>query len=279
MKEIIEYYYKINDFIINDRDGKFILLYKNELYIVEKIIDIEMLNSILKYSSVFPMYKVIFTIMGKIYFEYENDKYVLYKALDVSKNINDNFIFFIVNNEQVTNNTSIWEHNIDYYKKEISKLNYHEINLIDNINYYIGMAENAICLYNIGDKIEMPIRITLSHYRINCPNISLFYYNPNNIVIDCISRDIAEYIKISFFYGKMSLEEAFVLINKYNLNDKEVYYLLARLMYPSYFFDSITTSSVKLSNIVSKRNDYQLFIKELIKQLKTANTNINISWL
>ena len=67
--------------------------------------------------------------------------------------------------------------------------------ILDSVNYYIGLAENAIFIAN---KFYDGSESYIQHYRIGVPVKYADYFNPTNLVGDVYVRDIAEYIKSSF---------------------------------------------------------------------------------
>ncbi|UKI27777.1 MAG: hypothetical protein L6V91_04250 [Bacilli bacterium] len=97
------------------------------------------------------------------------------------------------------------------------------------------MAENAIS-YLVNTKKEVKKEnsdnMVLAHNNLNH---SLF--DPLNIIFDHKARDLAEYIKLSFFNNNKDifkeLDEYF-FYNRYSLYGIRVLY--ARVLYPSYYF-------------------------------------------
>lgn len=140
------------------------------------------------------------------------------------------------------------------------------------------MSENAITINEKAKKMPGVARLCISHYRIKYPNYNLNYCDPTELLIDYISRDIAEYTKSKFFSEGMTVEELLKLINDYNLNDKELMYLFARLLYPNYYFD-VLNNIEKQQTIIEKRENYEKFLSAIFNQTKTMNMHINITWL
>ena len=57
-------------------------------------------------------------------------------------------------------------------------------------------------------------------------------------------------------------------------------FFLARLLYPTYYFDAITENNIeKQKIIIEKREIYEHFLSLILNNLKTNNIMINMSWL
>lgn len=280
MENIIKYYYNLYPTKINDLKDVIIIEVDHELYIAKTIKDKAMFTTIVSLPMHNYIYKPILNKNNSYYFEYNNITYTLFKVDQPALAHYDNFIIIPATMETNPNYTKIWENNIDYFIKELTRLDYSKTELIDEINYYIGLAENAIMLNERANKLNMEVRLCLSHYRIKYPNYSLTYNDPTEITIDYISRDIAEYTKSKFFNDDMQVEEFLKIVNRYNLNDKEILYLFARLLYPNYFFDLLDDKNIdKREKIMDKREKYEKFLKDIFSQIKTSTLNVDMQWL
>lgn len=217
---------------------------------------------------------------GEFSFEYNNKKYTLFKADNPSLKVDNNFKLIPVMQNVEIDYSKIWINNIDYFIKKITEMEHSEIEKVNYLNYYIGMSENAVIINEKGKKMSGLARITVSHYRICYPNYALTYNDPTELTLDFISRDLAEYIKTKFFFDKIDINEVIELLNRYNINDKEIMFFLARLLYPTYYFDAITENNIeKQKIIIEKREKYEHFLSLILNNLKTNNIMINISWL
>ncbi len=217
---------------------------------------------------------------GEFSFEYNNKKYTLFKADNPSLKVDNNFKLIPVMQNVEIDYSKIWINNIDYFIKKITEMEHSEIEKVNYLNYYIGMSENAVIINEKAKKMSGLARITVSHYRICYPNYALTYNDPTELTLDFISRDLAEYIKTKFFFDKIDGNEVIELLNRYNINDKEIMFFLARLLYPTYYFDAITENNIeKQKIIIEKREKYENFLSLILNNLKTNNIMINISWL
>lgn len=278
MENIISYYYNLrvdNYKLINN---VFIFESNHYLFIAKEIKDRDMFKQIISINSDF--YMPLINKDGEFSFEYNNKKYTLFKADNPSLKVDNNFKLIPVMQNVEIDYSKIWINNIDYFIKKITEMEHSEIEKVNYLNYYIGMSENAVIINEKGKKMSGLARITVSHYRICYPNYALTYNDPTELTLDFISRDLAEYIKTKFFFDKIDINEVIELLNRYNINDKEIMFFLARLLYPTYYFDAITENNIeKQKIIIEKREKYEHFLSLILNNLKTNNIMINISWL
>lgn len=278
MENIISYYYNLrvdNYKLINN---VFIFESNHYLFIAKEIKDLDMFKQIISINSDF--YMPLIKKDGEFSFEYNNKKYTLFKADNPSLKVDNNFKLIPVMQNVEIDYSKIWINNIDYFIKKITEMEHSEIEKVNYLNYYIGMSENAVIINEKAKKMSGLARITVSHYRICYPNYALTYNDPTELTLDFISRDLAEYIKTKFFFDKIDINEVIELLNRYNINDKEIMFFLARLLYPTYYFDAITENNIeKQKIIIEKREKYEHFLSLILNNLKTNNIMINISWL
>ncbi|MBO7536368.1 MAG: hypothetical protein J6T34_04455, partial [Bacilli bacterium] len=165
---------------------------------------------------------------------------------------------------------NLWEQKLDYYEYQISELGLKYKKLRNSFSYYSGLCECAINLLNYVNYDN--VRMNIAHYRIG-KRIDEFM-NPLNITIDNITRDIAEYLK-----SNMITEFDF------NLTNDEYILLMARILYPSYYFDvydKIIKEDIEekeIDNIIKKNNSFELFLIKTYKYLITKSNMPRIEWL
>lgn len=279
MENVISYYYNlivdksklINNVLITESNGRLFIL-----KVLHNIDNFE--HIILNINNSY--YPPIITKEGKYYFEYNGANYVLFQADNPSGDASDNLLYIPIVSSNVIDYSTVWENNIDYFINQISKMDKEELDKITYLNYYIGMSENAITINESAKRMQGLARMSISHFRIKYPNYNLSYKDPTELVEDYISRDIAEYTKSKFFSNDMEVSELINLINRYELTDKEIMFLFARLMYPNYYYDAIAENNIEKQQIIhKKREKYELFLYNTIRQIKTANLYLNIDWL
>lgn len=162
---------------------------------------------------------------------------------------------------------------MDYLEKVINENGKKYPIIVDSFNYFVGMAENAISYYNnLSNKEVDNNSLVISHRIININNTVYAIYDPVNIIIDHKARDIAEYIKYSFFSDNTNIFKELNVYFKYNYYTKDdVVMLLARVLYPSFYFNMyedimINSKEEKiLTNITSKLDKYELYLARVFK--------------
>lgn len=280
MENIIRYYYNLNITNYQERKDAIIIEANEMLYIARYIKDSENFNRILGliYNIPNEFYKPVITKDSKYYFEYNGKSYTLFEVKAPSFLRSNEFVF-LASGDQPRDYTEVWSNNIEYYIKQLITMETRDWEKIDYLNYYIGMAENAIALNERAKKMNGNARVVVSHYRIRYPNYDLTYNDPTELTIDYIPRDLAEYVKSKFFEQQITIEETLELIYKYELNDKELLYFFSRLLYPNYYFDLINAEKSEcLEKYLRKRKEYELFLRETIA-ISQKNQTINIAWL
>ena len=89
-----------------------------------------------------------------------------------------------------------------------------------------------------------------------------------------------------FFYtdGNSTINEFSKSINYLNMSDYEANMFFARLLYPSYYFDIYekaieNNNDEELLDIISKVNEYELFLKNVYYLLSKKYKIEKIEWL
>lgn len=298
MKNIIEFYYNIRiDEIHNKDDYYFFVLNKNHYIFkpyfddIDKTLDIYKLNRLLSERT--NIDNIILNRYGNPITKVNNSFYVL--ILNKNKNritladISNMANISDINNQPLDklerNNWEIlWANKIDYFEMQVHE-NAKKYPLIrESFDYFIGLSENAIS-YLVNTKREVSPTIydmkVISH---NSLDNSL--YDPLNIILDHKARDVAEYIKMSFFNNNLNifkeLEEYFHY-NYYSIYGIRV--LFARILYPSFYFDlydgiiSGKNDEKQLNMIIDKINDYEIYLYNVYLFLKRFYDIPMVDWL
>lgn len=279
MDNLIAYYYNLSVDKFKNIDNGLLVESNNNLYIAKEIQNMDNFNQILP-NLTSDYYPPLITKEGNYTFNYNGKSYLLFQAINPADKIENHLLNIPVLSNITIDYSKIWENNIDYFIRRITESEDREVDEINYMNYYIGMSENAIAINERAKRINGATRLCISHFRIKYPNYSLTYKDPSELMIDYVSRDIAEYTKSKFFYDEMDFKEVIALINRYQLSDKEIMFLIARLMYPNYYFDLLSDKNIEEREIIiNKRKSYEKFLLNLLKQIKTNNLFIEIHWL
>lgn len=300
MKNIINYFYNLNITELTNKDNIYSFYDNDELYYFyiynNNIKNINLTKDIddsLKKDTL--IHEIIINKDNSIITYYNNIPYILCKInININKPITLGEINYlsskvISTNSKITYRSwqDLWSIKIDYLEKVINENGKKYPIIVDSFNYFVGMAENAISYYNnLSDKEVDNNSLVISHRIININDTVYAIYDPVNIIIDHKARDIAEYIKCSFFSDNINIFNELNIYFKYNYYTKDdVVMLLARVLYPSFYFNMyedimINSKEEKIiTNITSKLDKYELY---LIRVFKYFNNFYNLpvpEWL
>lgn len=279
------YYFTINNdnycFTIYTRDIK----ESNEIYKLNKY----MLSSNILVHEIIPNKdNYVVTIINNI-------PYILYKIyINKNKKLTINELTYLSNytyqvDKILTRNNwnILWSNKIDYFEYQINQMGKKYPILVDTFAYFTGLAENAISYVKyttLETQIETSDNPVISHRKINNTIESL--YNPLNIILDHKSRDIAEYIKLSFLNKNTNIyQELDSYFSSNYYSEYGLRLLYARIIYPSFYFDMYEQiiqglrKESDLLNIVSLLDDYELYLKEMYYYLKKYHNIPEIDWI
>jgi len=276
MKNVINYYYGI---IVNEfkkTQSNFIFNINNNKYeFVEYYGDINKLiniYSILKYYRK-EVSELITNKRNSVITYYENKPYILLKKSNFrNKEIELSDIVSYDSNVYVKEELSwkkLWIGKLDYYEMQLDEVGIKYPILKQSFNYYLGLSEVAINLLNYVNTKN--VNYYISHKRLETKDDM---FNPLNIIIDSRARDIGEYIKKKYFYDKIQVEQLEKFIISSRFTKDEILLLLARLIYPSYYFDAyekifISKETQKeLNKIIKKNAEYEAFLKDIYNSIK-----------
>lgn len=294
MNNYFNFYYGINVFEIFSDKGIFFFNYNGiNYYFVEYDRDKKDIKSIvsiceeLKKRNIITNELVLNKFNGYIT-PYNNLLYVLIKENSRKYKIDINDVLYIqnntydllVDNNMIRNNyIDLWKNKIDFYEKKIIDIR-NKNKLIDNtFDFFVGLGENAI-VYLTNNNVRIS-HFVLSHRRIDEKRNSFDFYNPLNYILDNRARDIADFIKPIFFYENISKEVIFNFLNYINFNREEYILFIARMLYPTYYFDMIdkiimnNENEIIIKKIIDKTNDYINLIEELFYYINN-NLRMNI---
>lgn len=276
MENILNYYYQLNIIDIKKKDYYYLLTTDEyEQYIFNEIIDSNELKENLDYlNNTNVLYDLlILTKEGNITINYNDKEYALFKVRN-NKNINILSFSNLITTGKLKWGT-LWSNRVDYYLEQIAEV-VEQKEIKYAMDYYISLAEIAISYFNTLSEIynENTVTFTLSHHIVTSPIDKYMFYNPSNMCFDLSVRDIAEYIKESFFNDILTNYEILSLIDKINLNESLANYLLVRLIYPSYIFKLydifIETKELnkKFYEYMKKSREYETLLSTIYNKLK-----------
>jgi len=238
---LISFLYDINVDYIRKHHDNYIFSYNNSFYLFKRTFlkeeDIYYLNGYINIKSLFHL--LIKNRYSRYLSSFNNGYFVLMKIkFKTNRNVlledicDDNIIISYVNRKNFKW-VNLWKNKIDQVEYYINNSNIDIYNL-SIINYYLSLGELAINYFN-NNVTNNVFPITFCHTRMKKDFDLYDYYSILDVVFDHYIRDVSEYIKCDIYSSKNIDLSNYKTISK--INDKDL--LVARLMFPSYFFDVI----------------------------------------
>lgn len=294
MKEVIFYYYGINVSNIVSITNGYSFNYKNNQYLFlmydRNINDITSLFLLSNYllSNKIMVHQFIFNKMGSFLTFYNDNNYVLFRvniSYNRIVNINDIISFNIpinsINYPSLVKSDwyNLWTKKIDYLEEQVNHIENTEPFLIESINYFIGLGENAISYLK---NIRANSQLVISHRRVRNNDTLLEFYNPLNLVIDYKVRDITEYFKDMFINNYLNKGLLIQYMNYLEYQDYELFY--ARMVFPTYYFDKYDEiiNGAAHKNIIcciDKVDEYEDYLSFIYYFLSSRRPILEIVWL
>lgn len=287
MKNTINFYYNFFlDELVKKENTYYFYYNGDEYYLIplnrpsEDVISIYKLNIEIKkrgclvHEIILNKDKNAITIMNGISYilikicKYKNDK-VFLNDINYIQNMTIN----IESDKNLFRNDwiKLWSDKIDYYEYQISQVGKKYPILCDSLSYFIGMGENAISYLVNNLDLKSNINLVVSHKRILQNEGSLSFYNPLNFVIDNRVRDVAEFIKESFYNDNLNMNDIKSYFNISNFDKNEYILLISRLLFPTFYFDKyddiINTGKNEeiIIDVIDKVDEYESLINNIYK--------------
>ncbi|MCI8347755.1 MAG: hypothetical protein HFJ12_07455 [Bacilli bacterium] len=293
IKNLIEYYYniKINHLYKNRRQYRFSYFDNQYLFLPlnryeDEIIEV---NHLIKGNHKYD--QIMINIENSIITHVQNYSYILIKK--VSKKIGIEEIiekpYYLLTSKKMYKNIDrsnwlfLWSEKIDYIEYQLIHLDKEYPLLRDSINYFIGMAENAISyVYNTYHLLQSKNdNLVISHKRIRDNEFN----NPLNLIIDYKSRDIAEYLKYIFFNDDYDYIKIKGLLSYLNLDQFSCQLIYARLLFPTYYFDKYdeiignNLEEKEILSILKRTEEYEDYIINIYMIINQLFSIERIDWL
>lgn len=297
MNNFIKFFYNmkvtntnfINNYYEFNHNNNYYRLYMlNEEYNIYNYNNIYTINKELINNTL--MSEIILNKDKNIITTYHNINYILLKInCNINKNITLEEIDYLSKVKIVNNNKSnwglLWSKKIDYLEELISENGKKYPQVVNSFNYFIGLSENAISYYNNID-IDNNMMYYISHKVLRPTDKVDSLYNPLNIIYDYRVRDVAEYIKNSFWTDNHNIySELNNYLYKNNLSLNEVKLLISRVLFPSFYFDlyedifNYNKDEKILNNIISRIDEYEEYLNSIIIYFKRFYPIDEIEWL
>ncbi len=299
MKNVINYFYNLQPDNIRQQGKQFRFDIDNNSYVFlpycrleTEIKDLQLLATFLLSLGIY-CHQFVFNINSTIITVVNNKPYVL--LLIYLKNnrilLFEDLIWFteiksLPDLKSITTDDwfSLWTRKIDYFEYQVNQFGKTYPLLRESFSYFVGMAEIGISLLKrINNNYKATL--SLSYRRIKKDEYLFELYNPLNFIIDNKVRSICEYVKDNFFKGEDLTIFFFNYISYNNLNETDGILLYARMLFPTFYFDLYEKiiheeeNETEILKIISKVDDYELFLKKLYTHLRTYINIPEIEWI
>lgn len=223
------------------------------------------------------------------YYTKKNDKYIVILKVNSLENEVDleNLIVFQNINSKLPeyNVLEVWENEVDLIEKQLIEYNT-EYPLIQNsVNYFIGLAENAIALMSNYKKEILTNNDSIGHKFDYKMYKSCKLGDPFTFIKVNKMYDLANFVKYNFYIKNIDYEEVNYIINVLGNSEYDKVYFFANMMYPNVYFDLIKKilngdeEEEKLNLFLNNIKNYKNMLincQNLIKNVKIIKL---ISWL
>lgn len=286
MKNILGYYYNVHPLEISHTKDTYFFEYNNNKYVFivckRPIDDLKALYEVNKemLKKDILVHEIILNNENEVVTNVNNKPFVLMR-LQININApaslydiyNINFNTVDIKCDSSLNRydwVMLWESKNDYFEAQINEIGKKYPNASVYLNYYIGLAENAIKYAKNAINLKDDTRLCISHRRIRASETLFSLYNPLNYVYDYVPRDMCEYIKSMFFINEVEAYDLVVnYFNSVRPNYKEALLFYARLLYPSYFFDiydeivNNNSGETQIEKYIIKSSSYEKFLQNV----------------
>lgn len=288
MKNTIMYYYGFENISIIRQKRRKYIKHNNDIYIICRVYNEKEVLELYELTRGIPFfYKFIPNKDGSIFTMYQDFIFVLLKINDKSSMItqNKNQISLDENKKYYLDRSDwyeLWTRKNDYYEYQYQHIKGKYKVIDESINYYIGLAENAISyIANIPINLKEQEKKGLYPKRL----LESEYHNPLNYVIDYKERGLSETLKYLFLNKKYLSQNIENIILSYNCTETGYKLLYGRMLYPSMYFDIYDKvindfeNEKELVNVIKRLKEYEEYLKEIYRIISKHTKIKNIDWL
>ena len=288
MKNTIMYYYGFENISIIRQKRRKYIKHNNDIYIICRVYNEKEVLELYEITRKIPFfYKFIPNKDGSIFTMYQDFIFVLLKINDKSSMItqNKNQISLDENKKYYLDRSDwyeLWTRKNDYYEYQYQHIKGKYKVIDESINYYIGLAENAISyIANIPINLKEQEKKGLYPKRL----LESEYHNPLNYVIDYKERGLSETLKYLFLNKKYLSQNIEKIILSYNCTETGYKLLYGRMLYPSMYFDIYDKvindfeNEKELVNMIKRLKEYEEYLKEIYRIISKHTKIKNIDWL
>ena len=275
MKNVILYYYNLNNISLTRYKNKILVKNDNDFYwfeLVENIDEVKRQYELTKNQEEY--YDFVPNKEKSIFTRYKDNYYVLLKVKENKGDILDRIIkpIEVDVRDEVKLWKELWIRKSDFIEYQMKHIANKYKTIDESIDYYIGLVEVSIQYLSYNEKKQEEKRY-LVHKRIDKRN----FYNPLNVKVDIKERDLAGYLKLLFMEENYTEDDISRIIDRANLSFDERIRLFARLLFPSYYLDvydlvvSCDAGEDELKKVILRNEEYELFLRMIFKLLNKKN--------
>lgn len=208
-------------------------------------------------------YRIVCTKYGDYKILYKNKYYVV---LEYKKFSLDLYRLIIDDKKVVVSSGKIywrekWINRSEYIIEMYSSYRNKNKVIDSSIDYYFGLLESSICYLN--DLVSSNVDLYVQHAKMSYFD----YFNPLNIKFDVKERDFSNFLKYLFFDNKYNEVDVKKIVED-NINNYDYNLVIARLIYPDYYFDLFDRYLISkddkilslISEVVSRVDEYERYI-------------------
>lgn len=267
----------MKDFILLNYNLKVKKIYRNCFFINnEKIRIVKVKNDINDLEHIFnlsnelylkniPVDTFILNKDGKYYTRKNDELVVLLKINDIDDIVELEYLKLFEQENQLKYKNIIeeWQEKIDSLEEKFVGINNEYPIVQKTVNYYLGMAENAISLLNENKNINNnSIGINTNSFEFNKSDIN----NPFNFFKINKMYNISMYIKNKIFKNKVDYNELERIIKRIENKEEEIA-LFSYMLFPDYYINTINKeiNEDRIKKIVMYNKNYKkvlIFLKE-----------------
>ncbi len=282
MKNVILYYYNLNNIEITPYKDKILVKSGNDIFLFMRIFNLD--EVALQYKLTKDKkeyYDFILNKENSLFTKYKENYYVLLKTKDNSNYLKTIIYPVEVNySDEIVSWSDLWAKKCDFIEYQMNHI-INKYKIIDeSIDYYIGLTEVAISYLKYNEK-NKDTKKYLCHKRVDKKN----FYNPLNIKVDIKERDLAGYLKFLFLEDSYDEDKLKNIFSKINLDYDSRIRLFSRLLFPSHYFDiydKVVSGDAKeeeLQKIIIRIDEYELYLKILFNVLNQKGDMPRIHFL
>lgn len=301
MKNILDYYYHFAHISLHYHHGVYSFEKEGAFYLFKEATrSIEELRTIYQLLRIYPSHyhQIVLNKDGDIITVVDQKPYILLKVSVISDekiSVRELLSYEHINQDDKSfsllrrrNWGELWSHKIDYFEYQVYHIEKKYPLLAASFHYYVGLAENAISYVEDTkrtEKKEARDSATFSHIRLYSTVSITNYYDPFTIILDHPARDIAGYLKSLFWDDFYEVDMVYQLLQQIQFSRYGYRLLMARLLYPSYYFDLYeqillgVVEESQIKKVLARAEEYRKYLRMIYQTICEIVEIPKIDWI